>query len=469
MQSLRIRLILTHILPLLLTIPLMGLVLIYLLETQFVLPNLAVNLAGDARLLSEISRSEFELWGNPVFFGRMLDRVQMDPSLQVMFLAPDGTVLYSSDPADDRFLGARLESPGLAQAQSGKESLLTNYFPLRLNNTLIDVLYPVFDPTDNVVGIVRLTYQVASLYELFSQFRNLIAGVVIFGLLIGGLLGLALALNIGNPVRRVTQAIQELARGGWSAPLPEQGPREVRDLTRAVNHLVEQLRSLEQSRKHLLANLVHELGRPLGALRSAIHALAGGASRDAQLLADLTQGMDEETARLQRLLEDVTHLYGQTLGRLELSLESLALSEWLPRILLPWQAAAQEKNLTWQVDISPDLPIIQADPARLTQVVGNLLSNAIQYTPSGKSVWVAAAPAEGGIAIQVRDDGLGISPEEQVKIFTPFYRGDQGRRIKQGMGLGLSIANDLAVAHGGKITLSSQPGQGSSFTLWLPA
>jgi two-component system OmpR family sensor kinase len=338
-----------------------------------------------------------------------------------------------------------------------------------LNNTLIDVLSPVFDPPGNVVGIVRLTYQVASLYELFSQFRNLIAGVVIFGLLIGGLLGLALALNIGNPVRRVTLAVNELARGGWSAPLPEQGPREVRDLVRAVNHLVEQLRSLEQARKHLLANLVHELGRPLGALRSAIHALAGGASRDPQLLADLTQGMDEETARLQKLLEDVTHLYGQTLGRLELSLEPLALSEWLPRILLSWQAAAQEKNLAWQAEISPNLPVIQADPARLSQVVGNLLSNAVQYTPSGKSIWVTAMPAEAGVAILVRDNGLGIPLEEQARIFTPFYRGDQGRRIKQGMGLGLSIARDLAVAHGGKIDLSSQPGQGSTFTLWLPA
>jgi two-component system sensor histidine kinase BaeS len=101
-------------------------------------------------------------------------------------------------------------------------------------------------------------------------------------------------------------------------------------------------------------------------------------------------------------------------------------------------------------------------------VIGNLVSNAIKYTPSEGSV-AAGAGIEGDMLwIKISDTGVGISPEEQEKIFVPFYRGDQGRRIKQGMGLGLTIARDLAQAHGGRISLESTPGRGSRFTIWLP-
>jgi signal transduction histidine kinase len=242
----------------------------------------------------------------------------------------------------------------------------------------------------------------------------------------------------------------------------------MRNLVRSINYLVARLNSLEQARRELLANLVHELGRPLGALRSAIHALSVGAADDPQLLHDLTVGMDGETARLQLVLEDLAHLHEQVLGGLEMKRERISLSDWLPQVLIPWQAAAQEKRLHWLAKIPADLPSVEADPVRLSQVIGNLLSNAIKYTPSGRGVQVEAGVREGEIFIRVADEGPGIPLDEQESIFTPFYRGEQRRRIKQGMGLGLTIARDLAVAHDGRIEVDSAPGAGSQFTLWLP-
>jgi two-component system sensor histidine kinase BaeS len=225
---------------------------------------------------------------------------------------------------------------------------------------------------------------------------------------------------------------------------------------------------MELARRQLLANLVHELGRPLGAVRSAIHALSKGAGDDPQLLSDLTTGMDEETARLQHVLEDLAHLHDQVLGTLEMNLKPIDLSDWLPRMLLPWQQAAHEKKLEWRAEIPPGLPTVQADPVRLAQIIGNLASNAVKYTPAGRSVSVTAGIDGNWVWVRVSDSGPGISPEEQRRIFDHFYRGDQGRRIKQGMGLGLSIARDLAVAHGGRLEVESQPGAGSTFTVWLP-
>lgn len=468
LNTLRNRLILSHILPLAVMIPVVGILLVYLLETQVLLPQLAVRLVGDARLLKEITRVEYQLWGNPFFFESLLSRVELEPDVRVMFLTPDGHLLYSSDPEDADHFGNTVNAAGLASAAQGREVILTNYSALRLNNVLIDVLTPVVGNDGQVTGIVRVTYRILSIYDLFSQFRQLIAIVLFLALLLGAVLGFVLAINIERPVRRVTRAIYDVARGVRTEKLTEQGPEEIRSLARAVNYMVERLASLEQARRQLLANLVHELGRPLGALRSAIHSLSKGAANDPQLLSDLTGGMDEEAVRLQHVLEDLAHLHDQVVGTLELNLSSVSLSEWLPRMLVPWQEAALEKRLEWQTEIPDGLPTVQADPVRLSQIVGNLASNAIKYTPPGKSVSVSAGLEGEWIWIKVADTGPGVALDEQEKIFAPFYRGEQISRIKQGMGLGLSIARDLANAHGGRLELQSTPGVGSEFIVWLP-
>jgi two-component system, OmpR family, sensor histidine kinase BaeS len=468
-RSLRNRLLFSHIIPLIVIIPMMGIGLAYVLETQVLLPRLAENMVSDARLLTEISRAEYDLWGNPVLFGNMLSRTQLNPSLRVMFLTPDGHLLYSTDPTDLEYLGQGLDISGLDLARSGNEVVLTNYSGgLRLHNVVLDVLSPVVSSDGPVLGIVRVTYHIESVYELFSQMRYLIILILGGGLLLGAGIGLGLALSINRPVQNVTAALYDIASGTRSEPLPERGPTELREQARAVNHLVARLRTLEQARRQLLANLVHELGRPLGALRSAIHALSKGAAQDPQLLNDLIVGMDEETIRLQHVVEDLAHLHDRNLGTLELQCETLLLGEWLPHILSPWGRAADEKHLHWDVNLPASFPTVQADPVRLAQVIGNLIENAIKYTPPGRSVSVTAGQEKERVWVSITDDGPGIPQEEQALIFAPFYRGGQGRRIKQGMGLGLSIARDLAEAHGGEITLESEPDHGSRFTLWLP-
>jgi signal transduction histidine kinase len=108
------------------------------------------------------------------------------------------------------------------------------------------------------------------------------------------------------------------------------------------------------------------------------------------------------------------------------------------------------------------------DEVRMAQVVGNLLSNAIKYTPPGGAMHISASADQKTFTLKVRDTGAGVHVEEHEKIFLPFYRGDTGRRIKQGMGLGLTIARDLVSAHGGELRLESTPGAGSEFTVSIP-
>jgi signal transduction histidine kinase len=271
-----------------------------------------------------------------------------------------------------------------------------------------------------------------------------------------------------RPLDRLKQAVDEFADGEPWRRLPESGPQEIGHLIRAFNLLVDRLHSLEAARKQLLANLVHELGRPLGALQSAVQALGGGADQDAALRLDLLAGMEDEIRRLTRLLDDLTGLHDQVVGTLELNRRETALNGWLPKVLAPWQAAAQHAGLSWHSELAPDLPVLLVDSDRLGQAVGNLLSNAIKYTPAGGAVTIGSGFTGDMVWIQVEDSGPGIALEEQQRIFEPFQRGQPGRRFPQGMGLGLTIARDLVLAHGGRLELDSTPGRGSRFTLWLP-
>ncbi len=213
------------------------------------------------------------------------------------------------------------------------------------------------------------------------------------------------------------------------------------------------LRASEDARKQLLANLVHEVARPLGALQAAVHALQRGAVDDTALRQNLLQGMDEQIDRLKPLLDNLASLYALSGKPATLQPEQVNLGDWLRGILVTWQATAQSNGLGWQCDLPEDLPVVSLDPNRMAQVIGNLVANAIQYTPEGGHIGVMAGSEVSQVWISVEDSGIGITDEERQKIFEPLYRGGRARRFPQGMGLGLSIADDIVRLHGGNIAV----------------
>ncbi len=467
-KSLRARLVLSQILPLIIVVPVLFFAFSYLIETRFLVPRLATELLTNARLLAEIARVDYITTGDQRSLQLYLLELQPDPQVRLVYMKPDGEVVYSNDPAYREYIGLRITTTGLQAAQAGEPVLLTRRSALLSGKYSIDVLLPIQVSSNQTIGILWLTYIETSLAHLFQEMRWLAVAVTLACLVIGSLIGSILAIQIGRPVQKATHAIRSLACGERSEVLEEKGPDEMRALVREVNVLVTRLHSLEQARRQLLANLVHELGRPLGALRSAIQALIRGAGEDPSLYKELTVGMDEEAARLQNILNDLTHLHDQVLGTLELKLENVALADWLPRTLISWQESASEKKLNWSVNIPDNLPAVQIDQVRFAQVIGNLASNAIKYTPSGGEIKITAGQQESEIWIQFSDSGIGIPKAEQGFIFQPFYQGSHAQRIKDGMGLGLSIAKDLTAAHGGRISLESTPSQGSKFTIHLP-
>jgi signal transduction histidine kinase len=466
-KTLRGQLVLSHILPSLVVIPLMGIALVFFLESTFILPRLENQLADEAVLITNFARVKPEIFNDVQLARSLLEDVGLETATRLMILDPEGRLLASSDAEDDSRLNQVLAIDAIKQVQDGTIAKELD-FSRGLHGEVVDIFAPVIDLEGRLIGIIRVSYRFATIADQLMEVRYLIMGILLIGILLSAVLGVLLAINIDYPIRKVSHAVFDLARGTRVDPLPEQGPAEIQVLQKAVNFLVTRLRDLEQNRHQLLANLIHEIGRPLGSLRITIQLLRSGSKVDPPVLDELLEGMEMQTSILRRLLEDLSQLHDQLVGSLELKLETVNLSEWLPVILHSERDAALRKGLQWKVDIPGNLPVLEIDPQRISQVVTNLITNAIKYTPRGESVSASAGEQDKMVWIRISDTGPGIPVDEQQKIFDPFFRGTQKQRIKQGMGLGLSISRDFVEAHHGRLQVESTHGLGSSFTIWLP-
>lgn len=464
-QSLRWRLILNALIPMLIILPVTGILITYLLETQIFLANLTNEITRQAVLVADTASTYTEIWQDPVRAQAFVERVSPNLTAKLMLLDPTGRLIVSSDPADSFLVGQVLNVPDA-------NLLMTQDMPAEVtinDKKITDISVPVFNVNAQLIGFVRLTNPLANIYQRSQELRQVMLIVMVSGLLVGILLSWILGREVEKPLRQTTQAAYRLANGDHPTPLPESGPRETRLLQNAFNTLVDRLQTLESSRKRLLANLVHELGRPLGALRSASQALLGGAVNDPQLSHELLQGMDDELVRLQNLLDEVAHLHEQVLGNLDLRLQDVQLTQWFLAILPTWQRLASDKKLNWENYLADDLPeTVHIDPDRMTQVLSNLISNAIRYTPANGKISISLSRTDEELLIRVSDSGPGIHPEEAQQVFEPFKRGKAAQRLPEGMGLGLSIARDLVQAHGGKLVLEENHQPGTQLTIHLP-
>jgi signal transduction histidine kinase len=465
-RSLRSQLILSHLLPLIIILPLLGVIFITIVESQILLANVVDDLRRTALAVAARAAAEPSVWQDEAQAQAFVAQLRENLQREIVLLRPDGS-LFAAQSASN---ASELPLPTVAELSLLRtgQPVSKGQYNLSLSDMRAEAAAPVLDAQRIVVGIVRVTDRLGDVYQGFLRIRSL----VIFSLLVAFVVAIALAWRLTGRIERrlqgVTQAVEQVADGHTPALTPEAAPREFRGVLQAVQALSDRLKSSEETRKRLLANLVHELGRPLAALQAAIHALQQGAAQDEALRADLLRGMDDQVERLKPLLDNLASLHKQTIGPAELQREPIELREWLPQVLITWQAAAQAKGLQWRIAVQADLTIVSVDPRQMAQALGNLVANAIQYTPAGGRVSITAGRADERIWIAVEDTGSGIAPEEAARIFEPFYRGAPSQRFPQGMGLGLAIARDIARAHGGNITLQSEAGRGSRFTIELP-
>ena len=270
------------------------------------------------------------------------------------------------------------------------------------------------------------------------------------------------------PVQRLNAAARRLGQGDLSQRVPAAGPRELQDLSRTFNTMAENLQAAEQQRRSLVADVAHELRTPLSNLQGYLEAVQDGLLAADQIT---ISALRQQTAHLIALVEDLRLLAQAEAGVLQLHRTPTVLAELLGAAVDDFRPRAEGKDLRLTLEVNPDTPQLWLDQTRIRQIVGNLLENALLHTPEGGGVAVTAAPAAGGgVIVAIRDSGPGIPAAALPYIFDRFYRVDPSRaRASGGVGLGLTIARQLARAHGGDLAGESPAGAGTVFTLTLPA
>ena len=293
-----------------------------------------------------------------------------------------------------------------------------------------------------------------------------LAGAGTIGLIAAFLLAFLISRGIARPLQGLAHGAEAVARGKYDYTVKESGPREVRAVANAFNHMSGEVRASQQSQRDFLASVSHDLKTPLTSIQGYSQAIMDGTMNDVSSAASI---IHDEAGRLNRLVVELTDLMRMQSGRLSMELVALDLSAMATGIGERLSMVACKKNIALHVDTA-DVPLIAGDGDRMAQVFTNLVSNAIKYTPSGGQVWLETRSTHDGVEILVRDTGQGIPREDLPRIFERFYQVDKVRGPQRGSGLGLAITREIVMAHGGRITVHSDGrGKGSIFTVWLPS
>jgi two-component system, OmpR family, sensor kinase len=289
-------------------------------------------------------------------------------------------------------------------------------------------------------------------------------GVLSLFVLAVALASAPLARAISRPIEQLAQVARRIGEGDLKARASLHRTDEIGALGRTLDEMAERLGRLLEGHKDLLANVSHELRTPLARIRVSLSLAAEAPPTEA---ARHLRAIEEDVTELETLVSDLlTTSRLDAGGRLVLRREPVE-----PRALVEAARGRFERlhpgrRLSTRLE---DTPSIDGERALLARVLDNLLDNAARYSEAPTPIEVSLGTESGGVALAVRDHGVGIAPEDQARLFTPFFRADRSRdRNTGGVGLGLALSKRIVEAHGGRITIESRPGEGTTVRVWLP-
>lgn len=290
-----------------------------------------------------------------------------------------------------------------------------------------------------------------------------VAGAVALALLIGVLL----ARTLTRPLRSLTLAAQKITAGELDQQVKVTGRDEIGQLAEAFNRMSQEIARVNQQRKQMTADVAHELRTPLTVIAGYVESMQDGVLEPTPARLNLIYA---EIERLMRLVGDLRMLSQADAGELTLNPQQIAAQQLVQEAAERFSLQAQQQGIALNWQVHAETPPVRADEARMMQVLGNLVVNALRYTPDGGSVTITAEPAGGGVLFSVVDNGSGIDPAELPLIFERFHRADKSRHTESGeTGLGLAIVKAIVEAHGGRVEAQSQVDGGTRVDVWLPA
>ena len=312
----------------------------------------------------------------------------------------------------------------------------------------------------------ELEQRVSEIYlESLADSLLLAGGVALATAVVASIL---VSRGIVSPIHRLAAASRRLAAGHYDERVPAAGTTEVQQLATSFNAMAAAVEDAERRRQELIGDVAHEMRTPIATLEGYLEGLLDGVVDPSDRV---WAKLHDEAGRLRRLIEDLQELSRAEAHQLTVVCRATAPAAIVQPAVERLEADVAERGLSLNVDVPSGLPEVQADPERAIQVLTNLVTNALRYTPPPGQIAVRVAADHGMVRFEVSDSGIGIAPEHLPRVFERFYRVDKSRaRALGGAGVGLTIAQALAETMGGRISAHSPgPGQGSTFTLELPA
>jgi two-component system sensor histidine kinase MtrB len=310
--------------------------------------------------------------------------------------------------------------------------------------------------------------------EAFEQVRFWDRAADILGFTVGGILIVIVGGFVGwlqrrgvRPIFAIGDAMTRFGKGQRDARAPERGPAEIREMAERFNDMAAALGSQREAQMTFLAGVAHDLKNPLSILKMSVALYPLDGTSSPEIVRETSQRVRRQIVRLERMIDDLLDVTRIEAGKLEMKFEVQDATRLIRQSVDLFEGVSPEHRLELAV---PERPVsLSCDPLRIEQVMTNLISNAIKYSPKGSRIAVTLEHNGSDAIISVIDEGVGISRDDQRRLFEPFRRLGLSKEAVRGVGLGLFVVKRIVEAHRGRIEVDSEPGHGSTFRVFLPA
>jgi signal transduction histidine kinase len=393
-----------------------------------------------------------------------------DYDIQVVVLSEIGIGI-----APTGFIGWRVNDRSITAAMDGQEGFSVGRVGLDLNDNerqWISFAMSVDHPDGRFIVNARMTTE--TMDENLTRLTWILLLTILIAVVLVPILWYFLADTLTRPIVAMSRQTRDIAAGDLSRRIPVHSGDEIGALTQSINHMAEEIShyidqqaKLDNMRKEFVANVSHELRTPLTSIRTYTETLIDGAMTDDPATArQFMEIIDEEAKRMSLLVIDLLELSRLDSKRAGLEMDVVDLSGLIRLTIRQCQVLAEQKSQIIKLSGVEDSCFVVANATRINQVITNILSNSIKYSPEATTIHVSIRSDAHYHYVSIRDEGIGVPQESLDRIFERFYRVDKTRsRAMGGTGLGLAIAKEIMEEHGGRINASSVPGKGTTMVL----